>query len=158
VRFCLIDRIEDLQAGESIVATKNLSIAEEYLADHFPGFPIMPGVMMVESLVQAGAWLMRYTENFEYSTVLLKEARAVRFNNFVRPGQTLHVECTIQKRDGAQYTMKGVGTVNGESAISAKLTLEQFNLANHNARLGASDARRTQAMRELFGSLWTPPA
>ncbi len=158
MRFCLIDRILHLQAGESVVAIKNLSLAEEYLADHFPGFPIMPGVLMVESLVQAGAWLMRYTEDFEFSTVLMKEARAVRFNNFVRPGQTLRIECTIQKREGSLYTMKGVGTVDGESAVSARLTLEQFNLASHNGRLGASDERRTQAMRELFHSLWTTPA
>ena len=48
----------------------------------------MPGVMMVESLVQVGGWLMRYTESFAYSTVLLKEARAVKFSNFVKPGQT----------------------------------------------------------------------
>lgn len=155
MRFCLVDRIVDLRAGESIAAIKNLTCAEEYLADHFPGFPVMPGVLMVESLVQAGAWLMRYTEDFEYSAILLKEARAIRFNNFVHPGQTLHVECQVQKRSDTEYTMKGVGTVEGESAISARLTLEQFNLATRDAKLAASDQRRITWLRETFNALWT---
>ena len=64
MRFVLIDRIIDLQPGQSLVAIKNLSLAEEYLADHFPGFPVMPGVLMLEALTQAGAWLIRDMENF----------------------------------------------------------------------------------------------
>src|SRR5690606_16505029 len=86
MRFLLVDRITTYQAGESITAVKNLSLAEEYLADHFPGFPVMPGVLMLESLVQTSAWLMRITEDFRYSTLLLKEAKALKFNNFMKPG------------------------------------------------------------------------
>ena len=54
MRFLLIDRILDLEPGRNLVAVKNLSMAEEYLADHFPGFPVMPGVLMLEALTQAG--------------------------------------------------------------------------------------------------------
>jgi 3-hydroxyacyl-[acyl-carrier-protein] dehydratase len=156
VRFTLIDRIVAIEPGTSLKAVKNLSLAEEYLADHFPGFPVMPGVLMVESLVQAGAWLMRHTENFQYSAVLLKEARAIRFNNFVAPGRTLHVECSIHKREERIYTLKGSGTVDGASAVSAKLILEQFNLADNNPELRASDERRIKKMRDLFDALWQP--
>ena len=77
MRFSLVDRILTLEPGRSITAVKNLSIAEEYLADHFPGFPVMPGVLMIESLVQAGGWLIRETEGFQYSTVLLKDRKSV---------------------------------------------------------------------------------
>ena len=59
MRFVLIDRIVEVRPGQSLVAVKNLSLAEEYLADHFPGFPVMPGVLMLEALTQAGAWLIR---------------------------------------------------------------------------------------------------
>ena len=59
MRFVLVDRIISQETGQSLVAVKNLSLAEEYLADHFPGFPVMPGVLMLEALTQAGAWLVR---------------------------------------------------------------------------------------------------
>ncbi len=154
MRFSLVDRILTLVPGKSITAVKNLSIAEEYLADHFPGFPVMPGVLMIESLVQAGGWLLRETEGFQYSTILLKEARAVKFNNFVKPGHTLCVECEITKHEGNLYTLKGTGTVDGTSAVSAKLTLEQFNLAERNPDLKKSDDLRIQKLRELFACLW----
>jgi len=154
VRFSLVDRILTLEPGRSITAVKNLSLAEEYLADHFPGFPVMPGVLMIESLVQAGGWLLRETEGFKYSTILLKEARAVKFNNFVKPGHTLTVECEITKQEGNLYTLKGTGTVDGTSAVSAKITLEQFNLAERNPDLKKSDDLRIQKLRELFACLW----
>jgi len=156
VRFSLIDRIVAIEPGNTIQAVKNLSLAEEYLADHFPGFPVMPGVLMVESLVQSGAWLMRHTEDFQYSTILLKEARAVRFNNFVVPGKALHVECNVHKRDERTYTFKASGTVDGASTISARITLEQFNLAERNPELRSSDERRVRKLRELFDALWRP--
>lgn len=158
MRFSLVDRITSLVPGESVAAVKNLSLAEEYLADHFPGFPVMPGVMMVESLVQAGAWLMRATEDFRYSTVLLKQARAVRFNNFVTPGKTLEVALSVHERGEREWVLKANGTVDGTSAVNARLTLEQFNLADTNPQMAESDANRIAAMRELFAMIWKPQA
>lgn len=157
MRFCLVDRITHLEAGKSLSAIKNLSLAEEYLVDHFPGFPVMPGVLMVEALVQSGAWLMRYTDNFAYSTILLKQTRAVKFNNFVAPGNTLHVTVEIQKWDGNLCTIQGTGTVNGGTAVSGKLTLERFNLVDKNPELAESDAYEIRKLKELFTQLWTKP-
>ena len=99
MRFTLIDRVLDLEPGVRIVAVKNLSLAEEYLADHFPGFPVMPGVLMLEAMTQAAAWLVRVTEDFAHSTVILKEARNVKYGNFVEPGQTLTITAEILGQD-----------------------------------------------------------
>ena len=62
MRFTLIDRIVELEPGVQITAVKNLTMAEEYLADHFPHFPVMPGVLMLEAMTQAAAWLARARE------------------------------------------------------------------------------------------------
>ncbi|HEY0983222.1 MULTISPECIES: 3-hydroxyacyl-ACP dehydratase FabZ family protein [unclassified Schlesneria] len=157
MRFLLIDRITELEPQKSITALKNLSLAEEYLADHFPGFPVMPGVLMLETLIQAGGWLMRHADNFAYSTVMLKEVRAIRYNNFVTPGNTLIVKMAVRKQAGTTWEFNGSGTVNGDSAVSAKLTLEAFNLRDQNPSLADSDALRIQTYRDIFQQIWTPP-
>ncbi|MDA1014733.1 MAG: beta-hydroxyacyl-ACP dehydratase [Planctomycetota bacterium] len=156
MRFQLIDKITSLERGESITATKNLSLAEEYLADHFPGFPVMPGVLMLESLVQTGAWLMRFSEDFKYSTVLLKQAKALKFNSFLKPGHSMTVEAKVHRRDGNEFVFKATGQVDGVSTVSARLVLEQFNLADKNASLAASDTVLTESMKKLFAQLWKP--
>jgi 3-hydroxyacyl-[acyl-carrier-protein] dehydratase len=156
MRFSLVDRITSLEAGRSVTAVKNLTLAEEYLADHFPGFPVMPGVLMLESLVQASAWLMRYTDDFRYSTILLKEARAVRFNNFVSPGRMLVVTSSFHERTERVSVMKSVGTVDGLSAVNARLTLEQYNASERGRPDDEADRYCIQKMRELFAQIWRP--
>lgn len=116
----------------------------------------MPGVLMLETLVQASAWLLRFTEDFKYSTILLKEARAVRFNNFVSPGRSLVVTATVHERGDRQTVLKGSGTVDGLSAVSARLTLEQFNLSERGNEWSESDRFRTEHLRGLFTQIWSP--
>ena len=156
MRFLLIDRITELEPQKSITAVKNLSLAEEYLADHFPGFPVMPGVLMLETLIQAGGWLIRHSEDFAQSTIMLKEVRAIRYNNFVSPGNSLIVEMVVRKRTENIWDFNGSGTVNGNSAVSAKLTLEAFNLSDRNPAMLESDELRRQTYRELFLQIWKP--
>ena len=107
MRFVLIDRILEVESsrcrlsgsqalkgqGPRLVAIKNLSLAEEYLGDHFPGFPVMPGVLMLEALAQAGAWLIRELEDFAHSVILLKQAKTIKYGSFVEPGRQLECQC-----------------------------------------------------------------
>src|SRR3954452_4076590 len=99
MRFVLLDRIVELQAGQSLDAGKNLSLGEEYLADHFPGFPVMPGVLMLEALTQAGAWLIRDMDDFAHSVVLLKQARTIKYGSFVEPGRQLQLRVEFTSHD-----------------------------------------------------------
>jgi len=158
MRFSLIDKITELNSGESIVAVKNVSLAEEYLQDHFPGFPILPGVMMVEALVQTSAWLMRQSEEFKFSTVLLKEAKAVKFNSFVSPGKTLVISSKVQKKGDREWTFKATGHMGDTNTVSARLVLEQFNAADTNEKLAPMDELQVEKMQELFHVLWQPQA
>ena len=156
MRFSLVDRIVELDKGQSITTVKNLSLAEEYLQDHFPGFHVMPGVLMVEALVQSGAWLMRATEDFRCSTILLKEARAVKFNSFVTPGKQLRVTVRTHKWGDDECTFKCESSIEGESAVSGRIILKQFNLTDQNPSLQEADANLVDHMKTLFQQLWSP--
>jgi 3-hydroxyacyl-[acyl-carrier-protein] dehydratase len=87
---------------------------------------------------------------------LLKQAKAVRFNNFVTPGKTLSVSLKVQKTEGRIWTFKATSEVDGATAVSARLVLEQFNLADNNEELAESDRMRTAHMKELFAQVWSP--
>src|SRR5271166_4214164 len=114
MRFVLIDRILNVQRGESLVAVKNLSLAEEYLSDHFPGFPVMPGVLMLEALTQAGAWLIREMEDFSHSVIILKQAKTIKYGSFVEPGRQLELRVELVAYDPRECTFKGVGMIEGQ--------------------------------------------
>src|SRR4051795_1926399 len=107
MRFVLIDRILEVRRGEALVAVKNLSLAEEYLADHFPGFPVMPGVLMLEALTQAGAWLVRDMEDFTHSIVILKQARTIKYGSFVEPGRQLQLRVELTAHGDRESAFKG---------------------------------------------------
>jgi len=138
VRFNLIDKIEQI-SDERIVAVKYVSLAEEYLADHFPSFPVLPGVLMLEALTQAAAWLLHRRSNFAKSIAVLKEARNVKYGNFVAPGNALRVEVDFFKGTDTGAVFKAAGIVNNTQALSARLELSYFNLGEKQPELAVLD-------------------
>ncbi len=156
MRFKLLDRITDFQPGASITAVKGLSLAEDYLADHFPQFPVMPGVFMLEALTQAAAWLVRASEDFQHSMVVLREARNVKYADFVAPGQTLTVTVDLLSQDESLSKFKAQGTVDGRVNLSARLVLARYNLADTNPVCATSDAHVLRQMRLQWSVLWRP--
>src|SRR5581483_1876806 len=100
MRFNLVDRIVEVEPGRLLRATKNLTLGEEYLADHFPTFPVMPGVLMLQTLVEAGAWLLRLTEDFRHSVIVLREARNVKYGSFMEPGRQMLITVEMTEQDG----------------------------------------------------------
>src|SRR5437879_6889149 len=100
MRFYLVDRILDVTPGKQIRMAKNLTLGEEYLADHFPTFPVMPGVLMLESLVEASAWLLRLSDDFRHSLIVLHEARNVKYGMFMEPGRQMNITVELVEQNG----------------------------------------------------------
>jgi len=134
VKFNLLDRIEEV-TDSRLVAVKYVSLAEEYLADHFPTFPVLPGVLMLEAMTQAAAWLLHRNSGFSKSMAVLKEARNVKYGAFVAPGNALRIEVETMKLSENGGSFKTSGTVNGNNAVSARLELAYFNLADRHSNI-----------------------
>lgn len=109
MKFRLIDEIIE-RTESSIIAVKTVTVAEEYLRDHFPAWPVLPGVLMVETLVQAGRELL--AERSGDRRLVLGEAKAIRYGRFVKPGETLRVEVELLGETGdGGWRLKGSGYV-----------------------------------------------
>ncbi len=150
MKFHLVDRIESLEPGKRIVTVKALSLAEEYLADHFPTFPVLPGVLMIEAMVQSAAWLVRLEQDFAKSIIVLRSARNVRYASFVQPGSVLRCEVQALEIGPSVAKFTGAGTVDGRAAVSARLELKCFNLAERQPRLADADAAIVAKLRRQF--------
>jgi 3-hydroxyacyl-[acyl-carrier-protein] dehydratase len=128
-------------------------LGEEYLADHFPTFPVMPGVLMLQTLVEAGAWLLRLTDDFASSVIVLREAKGVKYGTFMEPGRQMTVSVELVERGNALAVLKGKGEMEGQSTVSARLALAHYNLGDRDPTLRKIDDRLTQHLRELYGLL-----
>ena len=129
MRFELIARV--IEKNETkIRVIKNVTSAEEYLGDHFPGFPVLPGVMMLETLVQAGRKLAEKQNNKPVMPLVIKEVLNIKYGNMVKPGQTLEVEVTLKDvNETKEYQFTGVGTVDGQVAVKGKFALIELDKA-----------------------------
>jgi 3-hydroxyacyl-[acyl-carrier-protein] dehydratase len=156
MRFHLVDRILDVEPGKRLRAVKLLSLAEEYLADHFPTFPVMPGVLQLQGLVEAGAWLMRLTEDFARSVWVLREARGVKYGTFVSPGQRLDMTIELTKLDGTTAKLKGRGEVGGVQTVTAQLVLAGYNLRDRDPAWADRDDRLVRHLRARCQELRGP--
>ncbi len=144
-----------LEKGKSISAVKCLSLSEDYLEDHFPRFPIMPGVLMLESMFQTSMWLVRACHDFKYSSVVLRETKSLKFQGFVQPGDSLLVVAEIHKVQDSITNLKVSGTVNGKPATSGRLVLDTFNLADRDGVDPAVDRYMNFKYRSFFRRLCT---
>jgi 3-hydroxyacyl-[acyl-carrier-protein] dehydratase len=150
MKFVLIDRILSIDSGKEIKATKSVSLAEEYLQDHFPTFPVLPGVLLLEGLVESASWLVRTTLNFEHSMVLLESARNVRYKSFLAPGQKIEYTVTAKTIEQNVSSFSGVGVCDGETILEARLGLRHFNLASQDKKMASVDGRLIESMKERY--------
>ena len=125
--FCFIDEVAEVVQNERITAFFTLKGDEEFLEDHFKGFPVMPGVLMLEALVQAASRLLAASKAEPDPRFRLVKVEEVRFGRFVKPGSRVQIDAKILKSENGQVTLEGKldlpGSVKGRT-LTANIVLE----------------------------------
>lgn len=120
--FLLIDTVEEMEPGVRVVAKKNVTFDEPYFAGHFPGNPVMPGVLIVEALAQTGAVAILSQPEWKGKTAYFAGIDKAKFKKKVLPGDTLILATEIIKVKGPIGVGKAVARVDGKLVCSAELT------------------------------------
>lgn len=120
--FLLVDRILELEEGKRAVGIKNITANENFFNGHFPDYPVMPGVLIVEALAQVSAVVMLTKEGNEGRLGLLAGIDKCRFKKQVKPGDQLRLEIEITRLKGPIGKCKGIATVDGELVCEAEIT------------------------------------
>ncbi|MCG3137071.1 MAG: hypothetical protein HJJLKODD_00913 [Phycisphaerae bacterium] len=158
MKFHMVDRITALAPGERINTVKSLAYAEEYLADHFPTFPVMPGVLMLECLVQSAGWLVRVSEDFAHSLINLALVKNVTFKSFLAPGQLLQVEVECRQLESRRSEFSGWGRCGANEIVKARFELRHENLAERDPGFAALDHENISHARRHYALLSCPAA
>jgi len=120
--FLLIDEIEEIELGKKVVAVKHIKADDFWFKGHFPEYPVVPGVLMIEMLAQAGAVAMLALPENKGKIGFLAGVDNAKFKRQVVPGDTLRLEVEIIKVRGPIGVGKGIATVDGVKAVSAEIT------------------------------------
>ncbi|GEN48459.1 3-hydroxyacyl-ACP dehydratase FabZ [Ligilactobacillus pobuzihii] len=118
----LIDRIEELEPGQRAVSLRNVTAHEEIFQGHFPGNPVMPGVLIVEAMAQTGAVALLTLDEFKGKTAYFGGIKQAKFRKVVRPGDQMVIEVNLEKIRGNVGLGKAVAKVDGKKACTAEIT------------------------------------
>ena len=120
MRFILVDQILELDPGVRVKAIKRIATDEDYFADHFPGFPVVPGVLLTEMMGQAAAKCL-VVENPERGLPMLAQIKSASFRDWVRPGQVVTLDAEVRSSREQFATVACRATVDGKQVSSAEL-------------------------------------
>lgn len=149
MRFILFDRVIDFRKGEEMVLLKNVSQSEDYFTDHFPGFPLVPGSIILGGFEQGGELLLAASHDFSLRPVLKRLSRA-SFRHFVLPGDQLRITLTL---DGAAPTqVRALAQVDGRKVADARL---EFSLERPDG--DAKVLAACERLKSLYGLLTSTP-
>ena len=127
MRFLMVDRILDLEPQKRAVGIKNITMSEDFLTHHFPQFPIMPGVLVIEAMSQLGSWLLAVSTDFKYKA-LLSGIKLAKFKRFIRPGDSLWLEVILHAKADEIAKFKGTAKVNGKIAAMVEFEVRLLPL------------------------------
>jgi 3-hydroxyacyl-[acyl-carrier-protein] dehydratase len=150
MRWIWIDKFLEFNSGKSAVSLKNVSLAEEHLHDHFPGFPIMPECLMIEAMAQTAGILCGEARNFEEKVILAKIRKAVFFH-FVRPGDTIILHAEIESI--APEAASTVGRIMRGDTLIAEISLMFSHIDNNIS--GLEFPEENFVFTDMFNSLLT---
>ncbi|MFT8315904.1 MAG: 3-hydroxyacyl-ACP dehydratase FabZ [Clostridium sp.] len=117
----LVDRVEEVEPGKRVVGYKNVTINEHFFQGHYPGNPVMPGVLIIEALAQLGGTVMLSMDEYKGKTPLFAGIKSAKFRKPVVPGDVLKLEVEIVKIKGPAIVGKGIATVDGKKAAEGEL-------------------------------------
>ena len=158
MRWIWIDKFVEFSSGSSAVAIKNVTLAEEHLHDHFPGFPVMPECLMIEAMAQTAGILVGEAKSFQEKVVLAKIRKAVFFR-YVRPGETLRIEATIESISPDAAGTTGKITCNGDLVAEIDLMFSHVDQNLAGKKFLAENFVFTGTLADLLrGALAAPAA
>ena len=147
MRFILIDKVLALNSGKHIETIKNVSLAEEYLGDHFPTFPVLPGVFLLQGMIESASWLVREAQGFAHSMILLEQTRNVKYKSFLAPGMQINYVVDVKALEDSVSSFKAYGQSGNTRIVEARFALRHFNLADEDPAMADRDERIIQEMK-----------
>ena len=138
MRWYWVDKFIEFNSGESAKAVKNVSLAEEHLHDHFPGFPVMPASLMIEGMAQTGGILLGEKNDFHYNVILAKVPK-VEFHSWACPGDQLIYSATLEDAREEGGSVKVVATV--EDRLVAEAEIVFVHLSSDDPQLSRIDQK-----------------
>jgi len=146
VRYILIDRILNVEKNRSITAVKNVTLSDDIFVDHFPGNPIFPGALIIESLSQTGGALIEISNDFKYKAIVFMVEKA-KYRDYVRPGDQIVLKAEIMGAKQNYVRVKAKAVVENSTKVNAELVFTLVKMEDF------SD-ERLRYLSEILYEMW----